>query len=75
MLTFQQANRPATLEQGRIEYYGSQAGLITGRGVSGSAREFFCCHDAAHVVFGCSTTLTNEATVKIWSFFGTTTGL
>lgn len=27
------------------------------------------------MVFGCGTTLTNEAMVKIWSFFGTTAGL
>ena len=39
------------------------------------AREFFLCHDTAHVVFGCSTALVNEAMVKIWSFFGTTRGL
>jgi hypothetical protein len=43
--------------------------------VSASASEFFRCHDAAHVVFGCDTTLVNELLVKIWSFFGTTGGL
>lgn len=36
--------------------------------------EFFRCHDAAHVVFGCGTGLDDEAVVKIWSFFGTTRG-
>ena len=30
------------------------------------------CHDAAHVIFGCDTTLPGEATVKIWTTFGTT---
>ena len=75
MLNFQLDHSDVTLEEGLREYYGSQAGLVTGRGVSDSAREFFRCHDAAHVVFGCSTTLTNEAIVKIWSFFGTTAGL
>ena len=48
---------------------------VGGRGVSAAAGEFFRCHDAAHVVFGCSTTLLNEAIVKMWSFFGTTAGL
>jgi hypothetical protein len=43
--------------------------------MSAAAREFFRCHDAAHVVFGCDTTLTNEGVVKLWSFFGTTAGL
>lgn len=64
-----------TLEEGLSEYYGNRDDLVTGRGVSDSARKFFRCHDVAHVVFGCSTTLTNEAMVKIWSFFGTTAGL
>ena len=75
MLNFQERNSNMTLEEGLSEYYASQTGLITGRGASKSAREFFRCHDAAHVVFGCSTTLPDEATVKMWSFFGTTAGL
>ena len=73
-LGFQAADCDATLEEGLGEYYASRDGLVTGRGVSDSAREFFRCHDTAHVVFGCSTTLTNEAMVKMWSFFGTTAG-
>ncbi len=39
------------------------------------AQHFFRCHDAAHVVFGCSTQLDDEAAVKIASIFGTTAGL
>jgi len=64
-----------TLTEGLGEFYGSRDDLVTGRGASDSARKFFRCHDAAHVVFGCSTTLTNEVMVKTWSFFGTTAGL
>jgi hypothetical protein len=75
MLSFQSPDCDLTLEQGLGEYYGSRNDLVTGRGASSSARSFFRCHDVAHVVFGCSTTLTNEAMVKIWSFFGTTAGL
>ncbi len=75
MLGFQFPDCDMTLEEGLSEYYASRDDLVTGRGVSDSAREFFRCHDAAHVVFGCSTTLSNEAIVKIWSFFGTTAGL
>jgi len=63
-----------TLRQGLRELHGSRDDLVTGTGASGSG-DFFRCHDVAHVVFGCSTTLTNEALVKIWSFFGTTAGL
>jgi hypothetical protein len=47
---------------------------VRDRGISARAAEFFRCHDAAHVVFGCSTSLVDEALVKIWSFFGTTAG-
>ncbi len=75
MLSSQFPDCEMTLEEALSEYYGSRDDLVTGRGISDSARKFFRCHDVAHVVFGCSTTLTNEAMVKIWSFFGTTAGL
>ena len=75
MLSFQFPDCEMTLAEGLGEYYCSRDDLVTGRGPSASAQEFFRCHDVAHVVFGCSTTLTNEAMVKIWSFFGTTAGL
>ena len=75
MLEFQRAESEQTLGSGLEEYYASRADLVTGRGASSAAREFFRCHDAAHVVFGCNTSLRNEAMVKLWSFFGTTRGL
>ncbi len=75
MLDFQRRDTTLTLAQGLAEYYASCDGLVSGRGLSPRAREFFRCHDAAHVVFGCSTDLLDEAAVKIWSFFGTTGGL
>ncbi len=75
MLEYQSPDTDLTLEEGLAEYYASRSDLVGGRGISSDAREFFRCHDAAHVVFGCNTTLLNEAIVKIWSFFGTTAGL
>lgn len=75
MLDFQRPDSTSTLEAGLRAYYASREGLVTGRGVSDVAREFFRCHDVAHVVFGCSTSLIDEAKVKMWSFFGTTGGL
>lgn len=63
-----------TLAEGLAEYYGSRDDLAVGRGLSDAAREFFRCHDTAHVVFGCHTTLPSEACVKMWSFFGTDVG-
>ena len=62
-------------ESGRAENYANNSGLVDGRSVSPVVREFFRCHDTAHVVFGCSTALVNEAMVKMWSFFGTKRGL
>lgn len=75
MLNFKDRDSASTLEEGLREYYASRDDLVSGRGASESAREFFRCHDAAHVVFGCDTSLTNEGMVKLWSFFGTTGGL
>ena len=39
---------------------------------SPKAREFFHCHDVAHLVFGCDTSLLGEGTLKIFTLFGTT---
>ena len=75
MLQYQRPDTHLTLAEGLREYYASREGLVSGRGVSDAAREFFRCHDAAHVVFGCSTALVDEAAVKVWSFLGTTGGL
>ena len=74
-MDYERPDAKTTLEQGLREYYGDRANLVTGRGLSAQASEFFRCHDAAHVVFGCGTTLHQEFLIKIWSLFGTTTGL
>ena len=74
-MNYQRPDPTMTLEQGLVEYYGDRDDLVTGRGTSRQAREFFRCHDASHVVFGCGTTLPQEAVVKIWGLFGTTAGL
>lgn len=64
-----------TLAEGIAEYHRANPELAGGRGSSAQAREFFRCHDAAHVVFGCGNTLDDEAVVKISSIFGTSAGL
>jgi hypothetical protein len=74
-MNYEHPKSTLTLRQGLAEYYGARDDLVTGRGASAQAREFFRCHDVAHVVFGCGTTLSQEAVVKIWSLFGTTAGL
>jgi hypothetical protein len=75
VLEYRQPDSRLTLGEGLSEYYASRPDLVRGRGMSPAAREFFRCHDAAHVVFGCDTTLANEAIVKAWSLLGTTAGL
>lgn len=75
MLEYQRLQSTLTLAEGLREYHASRGGLVSGRGISDGAREFFRCHDAAHVVFGCSTSFLDEATVKVWSFFGTNGGV
>ena len=38
------------------------------------SKHFFYCHDIAHVVFDCDTSLRGEAIVKLWTIFGTSMG-
>jgi len=63
-----------TLAEGLAEYYEKNPALVRGDHLSAEAREFFRSHDTAHVVFGCGTSMPDEAVVKIASFFGTTEG-
>jgi hypothetical protein len=74
MLAFQHQDSQQTLAEGIAEYYAAYPNLVKVRGLSPQAKEFFRCHDAAHVVFGCSTRLDDEAVVKISSLAGTTAG-
>jgi len=75
MHAFEQQDSAQTLAEAISEYYAANPGLANGRGMSPDAKHFFRCHDVAHVVFGCSTALDDEAAVKIASLFGTTEGL
>ena len=63
-----------TLSEGLARYFAANERLLTTRDVSEDAAHFFRCHDVAHVVFGCDTTLFGEGTVKLWTIFGTTLG-
>lgn len=73
-LDFLRPDSRQTLQEGLLEYHASRDDLARGRGLSDQAREFFRCHDTAHVVFGCGTDLLDEGIVKLWSFFGTDAG-
>lgn len=64
-----------TLEQGIAEYRALNPGLDSARRATPEGAEFFRCHDVAHVVFACDTSLLNEAMADAWTLFGTTVTL
>ena len=65
-----------TLAQGLAEYYASNPSLKRENSLrSAEAQQFFRSHDTVHVVYGCGTSMPDEAIVKLSSMFGTTGGL
>lgn len=75
MHAFESQNTSQTLAEGLAEYREVNLGLADRRPISPAANEFFRCHDAVHVVYGCGNALNDEAVVKISSILGTTGGL
>lgn len=75
MLGYVAQDSGQTLAEALREYRAAHPGLDAPRTMSAQARAFFAAHDAAHVVFGCTTSLDDEAAVKIASVLGTTAGL
>ncbi len=74
MFEYMHQDSRCTLREGIAEYYRENPGLKRDAELSPEARDFFRCHDAIHVLYGCDTSLTHEAIVKLSSFFGTTEG-
>ena len=72
---FEAPDARMTLAEGLADYYARNPGLKRGETLPPAAAAFFRRHDAVHVVFGCGTTLADEAVVKLSSIFGTTGGL
>ena len=72
---YQELESELTLAQGIVEYRDLNPGLDDARGASPEGAEFFACHDVAHVVFACDTSLLNEAMADAWTLFGTTVTL
>jgi hypothetical protein len=65
-----------TLAHGLAEYFSAHPGLKRQESLlSPQARQFFRSHDIVHVLYGCGTTMPDEAVVKLASLFGTTGGL
>ena len=65
-------NSALTLREGMRQFCEENAAVFSNRDVSPEAQEFFRCHDTAHVVFGCDTSIFGEGVVKIFTIFGTT---
>lgn len=73
---FESPDTLQTLADGLAEYFAAHPNLKRDAQLpSPEARQFFRSHDAVHVVYGCGTTLPEEAIVKLASIFGTTGGL
>jgi hypothetical protein len=72
---FESAQSAQTLAEALQEYYASNPGLMRGEQLSAEAQEFFHAHDVVHVLYGCGTSMPDEAIVKLSSILGTTGGL
>jgi hypothetical protein len=64
-----------TLRDGLAEYYATNAALLDPAGMSPEIAALFRQHDAAHVVFGCDTSLRGETLVDAATIFGSSLGL
>jgi ubiquinone biosynthesis protein Coq4 len=66
---------PQTLREGLAEYRARNPGLLDPGEMAAEAAALFRQHDAAHVVFGCDTTLRGETLVDTWTIFASSIGL
>lgn len=73
-MAFEEQHSSLTLAEGLVDYCARNPHLASLRSMSPEGAEFFRCHDTAHVVYGCNTSLQQEAIVKLASIFGTTAG-
>ncbi len=74
MLDYQEQDSKQTLSEGIAEFFAANKQHFKTRVLTPEADEFFRCHDASHVVFGCDISLNDELVVKISSIFGTMAG-
>ena len=66
--------RDVTLREAFSEYHRKNSRIVSATEISNNSEIFFNCHDIAHVVFDCDTSLRGEGVVKLWTIFGTTLG-
>jgi hypothetical protein len=73
---FESQNCTQTLAEGLAEYFAANPFLKRDEDLlSPEAKQFFRSHDTVHVLYGCGTTMPDEAVVKLSSLMGTTGGL
>jgi hypothetical protein len=73
---FESALSTLTLAQGLAEYFAANPSLKRQDSLlSQEARQLFHSHDIVDVLYGCGTTMPDEAIVKLSSLFGTTGGV
>lgn len=72
---FESPQSTQTLSEGLAEYFSANPDLKRADNLqSQEARQFFRAHDVVHVLYGCGTSMPDEAIVKLASLFGTTGG-
>jgi hypothetical protein len=74
-LRYTSQTSPQTLREGLAEYYERNPALLDPAHMTPEAAELFRQHDAAHVVFGCDTSLRGETLIDTWTIFGSAIGL
>jgi len=72
---YQFSESAQTLAEGLAEFRAAFPGLKCREALSPAAQAFFTSHDTVHVIYGCGTSMTDEAVVKLASLFGTSGGL
>jgi hypothetical protein len=68
-------NSAQTLREGIAEYHSRNPGLLDPAQLPTGTARLFREHDAAHVAFGCDTSIRGETLVDTWTIFGSTIGL
>jgi ubiquinone biosynthesis protein Coq4 len=66
--------RDVTLREALCKFHRENSRVIFDTEISNDSEIFFNCHDIAHVIFECDTSLRGEGIVKLRTIFGTTLG-
>ncbi len=73
-LRYREQDSTMTLAEGLEEYFRAMPDLLDPKALGSEAKDLFTQHDVAHIVFGCDTSLRQEAMMDTWTVFGTDVG-